>query len=185
MELHPYPQFWELSFWALPTCQIPSLSIFTLRPAQFLVPAPVCLELEGFMLERAGERPWQEEEEAAGQGQDASCSCTLGPVQAEPVPQGPGRPQRCHLLGARVSAQPGAPSWSAYKASSKFSPWSKPGRFTGPQVLWPGCQSPEGNGVSSLPASSLSAPRSKRTPLGGRGFLPTVFFHSLVSLSPS
>lgn len=61
------------------------------------------------------------------------------------------------LLGARVSAQPGAPSWAAYKASSKFSPWFKPGRFTGPQVLWPGCQSPKGNGVSSLPASSLSA----------------------------
>lgn len=54
-------------------------------------------------------------------------------------------------------AQPSAPSWSGYKAASKFSPWSKPWRFTGPQVLWPGRQSPEGNGVSSLFASSLPA----------------------------
>lgn len=35
-------------FWALPACQIPSLSIFTVRPAWFLVPASACWELEVF-----------------------------------------------------------------------------------------------------------------------------------------
>ena len=118
----PLPPVLGSSGSGLSSCLSDSFSLtFHFEASQFLVPASACLELEAFVLQRAGERPRQEE--AAGQSQDASCSSsTLGPVQAEPVLQGPGRPQRCHLPGATVSAQPGAASCSGYKASSKFSP---------------------------------------------------------------
>lgn len=50
-------------------------------------------------------------------------------------PRGQAGPKCATALEPGGLAEPIAPLWPGDKAPSKFSPWSKPGRFTGPQVL--------------------------------------------------
>lgn len=144
-----------------------------MRPAWVLVPASVCLELEALTLEEG--RGGGSKSEPRGQ----RLFLCLGACPGGTVPKG-----QAGLKGA-ISLEPGgltslsAPSWPGNKASSKFSPWSKPWRFTRPQFLWLGCHHRREWDEHPF------CPRSERTPLGGRGFLHTVVFHSLVSLGLS
>lgn len=169
-------------FWAFCACQISFFLNFHFAAS----PGPgstLCVPGTGSLyLGRGWGRGRGRGRGAAGQSQDASCSSSLGPCPRQNLcPGGQAGPKGAPSLEPGGLAQPNAPSWTGDKTSSKLSPCFKPGRFTGPQVQKPGCQEPEGNGVS--PSRLLPAAQGQRGLLWEADASSQVFFHSLVSSS--
>lgn len=149
--------------------RVPSLCISTDRPAG---PGPGAGAGSPHLRGGQGRGPGRGRRPRAGAKTPAALpQPALGPVQAEPVPRGPGRPQRCHRLEPGGLAEPSAPLWPGDKASSKFSPWSKPRRFTG--TAGPAAGLPVTSGEGGGPARRLlPCPRSERTPAPGNRSSP-------------
>lgn len=184
VELHPYPQFWEAQvLGSLPACRIPSLSLFTLRPASSWFQPLRVWNWKPSCYKGQGRGPGRRRQQVR-----AKMPAALLPPWALSRQNLCSRDQ-AGLKGV-TSLEPRCrpslvlPPVLATKLRLNLAPSLSLGdlRTTGPVARLPVAREEWGE----LPSCLLPlCPRSGRTPLGGRGSLPTVFSHSLVSLSLS